>query len=534
MYSPMTRTRSLVAGGALSPPSHFNFVTDVLWPRAQAIPDATAIIGVGRNGEVERWTYERVTQAVGNLAAALVERGIGQGDRILLLMPRTPLWQLVMSACLYIGAIPVPCVTQSSPGEVRYRALTVGARGAITSAELVERFAEFQDSLGVRLARHGAPGWETLESLIGLNRSAPPAATLSADTPALIYFTSGSSGMPKAVVHAARGVHARAWQPWYQLGTGPKDVIWSTSDTGWTRAGSCLLFGPWMYGAAALIVDGSLTPGRKLDLIAQHRVSIFGAVATELRQIMSEAVARSLPSLRWTLSAGEAMTAELSDAWRAFSGTPLVVGYGQTETPTSTLTDPQAEAVNGMIGAPMAGNAVTVLDKHGQPALPGALGEIAFAGSHPGLMLGYWREGRIVAEFGRDGWHMTGDTGYLDEDGCLFFIGRSDDIISSSGYRIGPTEVENALSRHPAVQECAVAASPDAERGEVVKAFVVLQDGCSGSSELVRALQDFVKQEIAPFKYPRRIEFVAELPRTSSGKISRRLLREAEFAGVSA
>jgi acyl-coenzyme A synthetase/AMP-(fatty) acid ligase len=228
------------------------------------------------------------------------------------------------------------------------------------------------------------------------------------------------------------------------------------------------------------------------------------------------------------------MTAELSDAWRSFSGTPLVVGYGQTETPTSTLTDPQADAVNGMIGAPMAGNAVTVLDENGQPAQPGALGEIAFAGSHPGLMLGYWRDGRIVAEFGRDGWHMTGDTGYLDANGCLFFTGRSDDIISSSGYRIGPTEVENALTRHPAVQECAVAASPDAERGEVVKAFVVLKEGCSGSSKLVRVLQDFVKQEIAPFKYPRRIEFVAELPRTSSGKISRRLLREAEFARGSA
>ncbi len=451
------------------------------------------MIGVDLAGTVEKWSYERVAQSAGRLAGALLDAGIAKGDRILLFMPRTPLWLVAMAACQHIGAVPVPCVTQISASELAYRAKLSGARGAISSAELVERFKELEALLPVRVARHGAPNWLDLNSIINTPRQIPPVADMPAETPALMYFTSGSSGLPKAVIHAARGIYVRCWQPWIQLETNSDDVIWTTSDTGWTRAASCLLFGAWMHGATSLIVEGNLSADEKIGMLVEHGVTLYGAVATELRQIIASAKRRPLPRLRCTISAGEAMTAELSQSWTAFSGTPLVVGYGQTETATSTLTDPKLEGVNGMIGQPLEGNEIAVLID-GKQAAPGVHGEIAFAGCNPGLMLGYWNEGGLMRSFERDGWHMTGDSGYLDERGNIFFVGRSDDIISSAGYRIGPTEVENALMRHPSVQECAVSSSPDHTRGEVVKAHIILRPSHS-ASELARSRTPGFREE---------------------------------------
>jgi acetyl-CoA synthetase len=516
------------AAARLAVPSSFNFVAEVLHHRARTTPARVAVIGIDRAGAVDRWTFERIAEASARLAAALLELGIQHGDRVVIFMNRNPHWMIAMAGCLHIGAVPVPCVTQISASEVSYRVRLSGARAAIASSDLTRRFADIEAELPVRIAHGDAPGWLDLQAIIDAQRTSPPIAAMPAETPALMYFTSGSSGPPKAVIHAARSVYVRCWQPWTQLGMNGDDIIWTTSDTGWTRAASCLLFGAWMHDATSLIVEGHLSPSEKVDLLARHGVTIYGAVATELRQIMVGAGKADLPRLRLTLSAGEAMTSELSEQWTAFSGAPLIVGYGQTETATSTLTDPTREAVNGMIGRPIDGNDIAVL-KQGRQTEPGEHGEIAFAGSNPGLMLGYWQGDNWSAAFDRDGWHMTGDSGYVDTSGDIFFVGRSDDVISSSGYRIGPTEVENALMRHPSVQECAAAASPDPERGEIVKAFIVLRPDASPSERLAGDIQDFVKHEIAPFKYPRQVEFVNDLPRTASGKISRRALREKEF-----
>ena len=253
--------------------------------------------------------------------------------------------------------------------------------------------------------------------------------------------------------------------------------------------------------------------------------------------ILGGARRRKLPKLRWTLSAGEAMTAEMAARWQEFSGAPMLVGYGQSETPTATLTDPAAEPRNGMIGRPMAGNHVAIVDAHGRECPPETHGSLAFAATDPGLMLGYWEDGAPRLDLLAGRWHLSGDCGSRDAEGNLYFVGRDDDVISSAGYRIGPTEVENALSQHPSVAECAVVASPDGTRGEVVKAFVVLRPGRDGCPALAAEMQDFVKQRIAPYKYPRKMEFVDHLPRTVSGKIQRRVLREQEFntpKGVSA
>lgn len=512
--------------GVLVPPANFNFAADVIAPRANAHPDKPAIISVGADGEAETWGYARVAEAVGRLAAVLHDGGIQKGDRVLILMPRTAPFLIALGACHHIGAIPVPCVTQISAKELAYRAQRCAARGGITTAEWTDRFTGI--GLQVKIARGSAGEWQALEAILSAPRAAPPTAAMDADLPALMYFTSGTSGLPKAVVLPASAVFVRSWQPWSQLELGADDVIWTTSDTGWTRAGSCLLYGCLFWGATSLIVERNLKEAEKLAMLTEHRVTIYGAVATELRQIMANAPSRSLPDLRVTISAGEAMTAELWQNWTAFSKAPLVVGYGQSETCTSTLTDPNKEGVNGMIGQPLHGNNVTVIGTSGVICTPLEVGEIAFRADSPGLMLGYWRDGAITSTVSADGWYRTGDSGYLDAAGNLFFVGRADDIISSSGYRIGPTEVENALMSHPAVRECAVFAAPDATRGEVVKACVVLRAGQPVSLELVVALQDHVKREIAPYKYPRIIEIVDDLPRTVSGKVSRRMLRDEE------
>jgi len=502
-------------------PARFNFAGDVVYRRAAQTPDKTASLAIAADGKVETWSYSRVAGTSRRLAAALARKGIVQGDRVLLMMERTPYWQCALTACLHIGAVPVPCVTQATAAEMAYRVAKSGARAAFVDPPYAGRFTGTAIDLLIARTEAEIPG------------EGPPLADVAADAPALMYFTSGSSGPPKAVMHAARSVYVRSVQPWQQLGMNDDDVIWTTSDTGWTRAGSCLVFGAWMNGAVALMHESPPEPEARLELVERHGVTIFAAVATELRIILARAARRALPKLRWTLSAGEAMTAELASRWKAFSGVPLLVGWGQSETPTATLTDPATPAKNGMIGRPIEGNEVAVVDDEGRECPVDVHGRIAFGATDPGLMLGYWEEGAAVLKLLAGRWHLTGDCGWRDAGGNLFFLGRDDDIISSAGYRIGPTEVENALAQHAAVAECAVVASPDPVRGEVVKAFVVLRNGHAPGDALVAALQEHVKQVIAPYKYPRRIEFAERLPRTASGKVQHRALREIEFKGVS-
>jgi acyl-coenzyme A synthetase/AMP-(fatty) acid ligase len=511
------------------PPAAFNFAGDVVYRRARETPDAVATLAIRADGSIEEWAFARIADRARRFASSLAAAGLRKGDRVLLFMDRTPDWQVAMTACLHLGAIPVPCVTQVTADEVAHRVEGSGAAGAICDRRFADRFGGMASALRVRVARGGAEGWIDFEAAASGLDGGIPVAHMDADEPALMYFTSGSSGPPKAVVHAARGVFVRSMQPWRQLGMGPGDVIWTTSDTGWTRAGSCLLFGAWMNGAVALMHENPPEPAARLDILEKHGVTTFGAVTTELRLILAAGRKRALPKLRWTLSAGEAMTAEMAQRWGEFSGRPLLVGYGQSETPTATLTDPATAAVNGMIGKPMAGNTVCIVDIEGVDCAPGVQGDLAFGIEDPGLMLGYWKDGQASLSLRANRWHVSGDVGYRDAAGDLYFVGRDDDIISSSGYRIGPTEVENALSLHPSVAECAVVASPDELRGEVVKAVVVLRPGTRGDEALASELQDHVKRKIAPYKYPRKVEFVESLPRTVSGKISRRLLRDAEF-----
>jgi acyl-coenzyme A synthetase/AMP-(fatty) acid ligase len=318
----------------------------------------------------------------------------------------------------------------------------------------------------------------------------------------------------------------------------PSDLIWCTADTGWSKAETSILFGPWSCGSAVLFYNGRFDPKRRFELQAKYHVTVFCAAATELRQLVLQDVRPyDLSALRLVMSAGETVNPEIIERWRNLIGVPLLDGYGLTETLMNVLNYPGMPVKPGSMGRPLPGTEIAVLDAENRPVPVGQPGCLMIRLPNPQAMLGYWNDPALTnaAIVRRDGseWFNSGDIVKVDQDGYVFYLGRSDDVINSAGYRIGPVEVENAVIEHMAVQECAVVASPDAERGEIVKAFVVLRPGIAGSDLLGKDIQEHVKRITAPYKYPRKIEFVDELPKTASGKIQRRVLRDREYAKTS-
>jgi acyl-coenzyme A synthetase/AMP-(fatty) acid ligase len=350
-----------------------------------------------------------------------------------------------------------------------------------------------------------------------------------------MYYTSGSTGHPKAVVHASRAIYAWRVSAIYWLDLRPGEVIWCTADTGWSKAGTSIIFGPLSCGACAFFYDGPFVPSERLGLLRRHGVTVYCAASTELSRVVAEVGTRAdMGRLRRVVTAGEAMNPVVAERWQEVTGIRIDEAYGQTEALMVALNYPGEDVRYGSMGRPSPGSDLDVIDAGGNRLPPGQEGDLALKVPNPQLMLGYWKEpDKTAACFvdGPDGrWYLTSDRAEKDAEGYLWYRGRSDDVINSAGYRIGPIEVENALAEHPLVQSCAVVASPDPERGEIVKAFVVLRQGGEPSPDLTRALQDHVKSVTAPYKYPRAIEYVSELPMTITGKIRRRELRDREFA----
>jgi acyl-coenzyme A synthetase/AMP-(fatty) acid ligase len=516
-------------------PESFNFAADVVdeWARD---PGKSALIWCNAAGEERRFTFADMRTLSCRLAGALSARGVRRGDRVIVMLPRIPEWQIAMLGCLRLGAIPVPCIDMLTAKDVAFRATHCGAVAAIATRSSASKYDGLA-ALRVRLALGGAPAWEDFREALAEGPESFPAARLAMEEPAAMYYTSGSAGNPKGVTHAARALYAWRYSSltWHDLG--PEDLMWCTADTGWSKAGTAILYGPWSCGAAVLFHDGPFDARERLRLIERYRVTVFCAAATELRRLVNEELAGfDLASLRLTVSAGETVNAQVVRRWQAQSGVPLLDGYGQTETLMTVLNYPCMPVKPGSMGKPMPGIQIALLDAERRPLGGAQSGELAIRLPNPQVMLGYWNEpertaAAIATVHGAQYW-LTGDIVRMDEDGYLFYEGRGDDIISSSGYRIGPTEVESALLEHPAVQESAAVAKPDAARGEIVKAFVVLKPAWQGSAELAAALQDTVKRVTAPYKHPREIEFVAELPKNASGKLLRRQLRDREYAAA--
>ncbi len=473
-----------------------NFASDVV----EAAPQQRrALVELARDGSRREWSFGAVASAARTLAAHVHAQGVRRGDVVLTLVGNTPDWVVAMVACFRQGWVVLPCNEQLRAKDLRLRL-------ALCPPALV---VCHERNAGV-LAQAGWTGPTVFAPAALPERAPPPAADLDPLDPCLVTFTSGTAGEPKAVVHGQRYLAGQALQAEHWLAPRPGDLVWCTAASGWSKSARNVFVAPWIRGAAALLHDARFDPAQRLELLERERVNVLCMAPTEYRVIAKRATLRPAPALRGLVAAGEALNPEVLRAWQDATGLQIRDGYGQTETGQLTGVPPGEEVRPGSMGRALPGVALAIDD-----------GELVVdPATVPTFFLRY--EGFPAPE---GLWH-TGDRVARDDDGFLFFEGRTDDVIISAGYRIGPFEVESALVEHEAVAEAAVVAAPDDERGSVVRAVIVLRDGYAPSADLARALQDHVKSQTAPYKYPRIVEFAGELPKTASGKVRRALLRE--------
>lgn len=514
-------------------PETFNFATDVVDAWA-AENDGLALIWENAAGDAAAYHFSDISRLSTRLASALAAGGVKKGDRVIVMLPRIPAWQVALVACLRLGAVAIPCIEMLTERDVAYRVENSEAKAVICRAEHAPKFESSVARVPVRIALGDVPGWTEWSDAIDTGSETFAAAEVGIEDPAVMYYTSGSTGHPKGVLHASRALYAWRMQAYFWLDLEPGDRIWCTADTGWSKAGTSVIWGPWSTGATAFQYDGPFVPAERLRLLAKHRVTVFCASSTEILRLGAEDMSvYDLSALRRTVSAGEAVSPVAADRWQQATGCLVSEAYGQTEALMMVLNYPSEPVRLGSMGRPEPGLDVDIVDDEGRRLGVDEEGHVALLTPSPQLMLGYWREPERTAQCFVDGpdgrWYLSGDRGRKDADGYFWYEGRADDVINSAGYRIGPLEVENALLEHPGVAECAVVPSPDPDRGEIVKAFVVLKPGHTGSQALVRELQDHVKGVTAPYKYPRAISFIDEIPKTVTGKIRRRTLKDLEL-----
>jgi acyl-coenzyme A synthetase/AMP-(fatty) acid ligase len=520
-------------------PERFNFAFDVIGKWASD-PNKLAMHWVGSQGQERQITFAEFARRSNQVANALKELGINKGDRVLIMLPRLPEWWETALGLMKIGAIAIPCTTQLTPKDIQYRSEAATPVAIVTDAEGAVKFDEARSScptirIAVLVGEGVREDWVNYEQVVGAaSDQYEHPRNLSSD-PLLIYFTSGTVGYPKMVLHTHATYpigHIITGKYWLDLG--PDDLHWNVSEMGWAKAAWSNLFGPWNMGAEMFIYDqrGKFSAKETLEFLQKYPISTFCAPPTVYRLLVQEDLSRyRFPKLRHCVGAGEPLNPEVIAAWQKATGLTIRDGYGQTETVLICGNFPPLEVKPGSMGKPSPGFELAVIDDAGQILPPGKEGDIAIRvkPERPvGLFVGYWNNPEATEGCYRGDWYITGDRAYVDEHGYFWFVGRADDVILSAGYRIGPFEVESALIEHPAVVEAAVVASPDEVRGEVVKAFVVLAPGYEPSEQLVVELQEHVRKVTAPYKYPRKIEFVSELPKTISGKIRRVQLRELE------
>ena len=527
------------ASFSLPVPERFNYVLDVLEKRAGAHPGELALLSLGAAGEVVgEHSYADLVGASRRVGHALRALGVAKGDRIFVMLPRIPEWYFVMLGAIRVGAVPMPATSQLTARDIAYRlgrAEAVMAVTDATGAAKLDQVREGLPSLRQTLVVGEAPSssWIPLSELMerASAEPTPTSPTLAAD-PMLLYFTSGTVAHPKMVLHtqASYGIgHQLTARYWQDLR--PGDLHWTISDTGWAKAAWGKLFGQWAQGAAVVQMNmGKPDPDLLLDVISRYGITTFCAPPTIYRSlILTDLRAHDLTGLRHCMAAGEPLNPEVIHVWEEGVGLPVYDGYGQTET-TNVVANFRCLPVRpGSMGKPVPGFEVDIVDAEGQVAAAGDEGDIGVrtAPVRPvGLFAGYYRDPAATQAAFRGDWYLTGDRGRRDEEGYLWFEGRSDDVITSSAYRIGPFEVESALIEHPAVAEAAVVGRDDPLRTQIVTAFIILAPGYQASEALAGELQDHVKRVTAPYKYPREIHFVAELPKTVSGKIRRSELRE--------
>jgi len=479
-----------------------NFIEDVIqrFPFSQ---EAAITIDLDGNRKVHYFSH-LFARSLG-LSGALLERGVRRGDTVMILTGSRIEWVISMLACFRMGAVAFPCNTQLAPADLTRRAAETGAVLAIAEDDL-------HDNLPGGLPRLGMDDLARVfdEDLDQAMPAAP--VDLGPDDPALIVYTSGSTGEARGVVHGQRFLAGQALQARNWFGAGPGDLAWCTAAPGWSKSARNAFIAPWLCGAKALLVEGRFDPQTRLEIARTEGVNVLCQVPTEYRMLASRSAVQELPALKRLVSAGEPLDAEVIGFFREATGLEIADGYGQTETGAVTGFRPDEIVAGreGSMGRPLPGIVTRIVE-----------GELQLRVDTSPTFFSSYLDGEAF-----DGeWWPTGDLVEEDEEGFLYHRGRNDDLITSSGYRIGPVEVESVLIEHPAVAEVAVVAAPDPERGSVVRAVVVVVPG-RPTEGLAEELQEFCRGRTAAYKYPRIVEFVESLPKTVTGKVSRRALRE--------
>jgi len=525
-------------------PEYYNFGFDVIDQWAKKDPARPALLWVNQKGEEKRFTFADLMQESDLIVKILQNMGIRKGDRVLIMLPRIPEWWFFITALIKLGAVYSPAPTMLTAKDISYRLTTGGFCLVITTRENAPKVTsakkESGSALSCMVVDGEQPDWisYTAERTSLAQRSSALDSTFPEKTkatdPLVIFFTSGTTGNPKMVLHnhsypLGHIVTARLWQD-----LKPSDLHFTISDTGWAKSAWGNLFGQWIEGAAVFIYDvrGKFDPAEIPPLLKRYRITTFCCPPTIYRMLVLLELDRfDLSALRYCVSAGEPLNPEVIRKWKEKTGLVIHEGYGQTETVLCIGALPKMNCPPGSMGRPAPGWHIELHDKDGKPVGINREGRIAIS-TDPrpvGLFLEYLGNEAANKKSFVKGWYYTDDKAAMDEEGNFWYIGRDDDVIKASGYRIGPFEVESALLEHPAVAEAAVVGSPDPIRGLIVKAFVVLKPGWEPSDTLAEDLQEQVKRLTAPYKYPRSIEFTGTLPKTISGKIRRNELREREL-----
>lgn len=524
-------------------PEKFNFAFDIVDEYARLCPEKRALVWCNDKGEEKQFSFGEISRLSKRLAASLYKMGIRKGDFVMLIMKRRAEYWITYPALHRLGAVAIPATHMLTKKDVVYRNNAAGVKMIIAAQD--ENILEHVDAamadsptLEHRVLLGGArEGWESFDELLseGDEDFVPPVRA-GGDDPMLMFFTSGTTGMPKMVLHDFN----------YPLGHIITAVYWhkvlddglhiSVADTGWAKCGWGKCYGQWIAGSAQFVYDydGKFNPMNLITAVSRHGVNTFCAPPTIYRSLVKQDLSEiDFSSFTHFTTAGEPLNPEVFRRWREISGHRIFEAFGQSEGTPILGTYYFMEPKEGSTGKPNPLLNVDLVDEKGNSIGTGEEGLIVLRvgdGKPAGLFCGYYKDPEKTAEVWKNGLYYTGDVAWRDEEGFYYFIGRSDDVIKSSGYRIGPFEVESALMEHPAVLECAVTGVPDIEgdRGQLVKATVALVKGWEPTEELKKELQNHVKRITAPYKYPRIIEFVEEIDKTISGKMKRKAIRERD------
>ena len=526
-------------------PEDFNYAYDIMDAWAAETPERTAMIWTNDKGEERRFTFGDMKHLSDKAASYFLSLGITKGSMVLLIMKRRWQFWVTMLGLNKIGAVAIPASYLLTKKDIVYRVKCADIKSIICCGddEIVKHVNDAQDewpALTNRISIGPLVPEEWSDWNAGVEAAEPykPSFrnTRNASDPMLMYFTSGTSGQPKMVLHDqsyALG-HIGTAAYWHNLT--PESLHLTVSDSGWAKCGWGKLYGQWIVGATLFVYDHEkFTPADILHKIEQYKITSFCAPPTIYRFMIREDLSKfDLSSLRYATTAGEALNAVVFEKFFQQTGIHIKEGFGQSESTCIIATLPWMDTKPGAMGKPMPQYDVRLIRSDGtEVSGPHEEGQIAIntkQGRPVGLFCCYYKDQELTNQSWHDGFYFTGDVAYYDEDGYYWYVGRADDVIKSSGYRIGPFEVESALMTHPAVVECAITGVPDEIRGQVIKATIVLGKEWKDKAgeELIKELQDHVKKTTAPYKYPRVIEFVDELPKTHSGKIRRAEIRSKD------